>query len=112
MRRQPAQRHENLVAYALDEIERLKSLVVRNFDGREIVAIPGSGGTSPVFEAGAHVLYGSKHTRSGRVTADTGLDVDFEQVQVWVLGVFYDIAAGSLTLTDNATNYVYVDNTG
>jgi len=66
-------------------------------------------------EAGPHVLYGSKHTNSLHVTAGAGLNAAFE-AGVVRLGTgdadFYPIAAGTIALTDAATNYVFVDNAG
>lgn len=85
-------------------------------DGRQLVITPsdpGPGGpTTPGVEAAAHVLYGSKHSRALRVTDNGGIDIAFEQGQIWVGGTFFSIGAGTLTLTDNATNYVFVNNAG
>lgn len=118
LRREPYLRSENLLQYALDEIARLKGTKTRTTDGRNLVILPpGSappgGGTVPApVEAGPHVLYGSKHTNSLHVTAGAGLNADYEGGQVWIAGAFYTIAAGTLTLADDATNYVFVDSTG
>lgn len=120
MRREPGIRPENLLQLALDEIDRLKRTKTRTTDGRNLVLTPpgsapggGSGNTIPAPPEGApHVLFGSKNTNSLHVTASTGLDVAFESSQVWIGGVFYTVAGGTLTLADDATNYVFVDNTG
>jgi hypothetical protein len=68
-------------------------------------AAGGGGGGGP------HDIDGSFHTRSGRVTAGTGLQVNIEAVRVRINDVVTDLTAGSLTLTDNATNYVFIDRT-
>jgi hypothetical protein len=122
MRRQPTFRTENLLRLALDEIERLKADVRRFSDGSGLVITTPTTGSGPTdgppttpgagVEPLPHVLYGSKHTRSLRVTAGTGLNIDFEQGQEWMGGVFYAIAAGSLLMTDAATNYVFVNTSG
>ena len=114
MRRQPLARPENILALATAEIERIKALLVRITDGRDLIITGGSSAddTTPVVEAGAHTLYGVKHTRAFRVTDGGGLDVDFEQGQIWMGGTFYSVAASSLTLADNDISYVFVDNSG
>lgn len=61
---------------------------------------------------GTHDLDGSSHTRSGRVTAGAGLNVNIEAVRARIDDTVYDISADSLALTDNATNYVYVHSSG
>ncbi|KKK70655.1 hypothetical protein LCGC14_2921790, partial [marine sediment metagenome] len=122
MRRQPTLQTQNQNRLALDEIERLKADIRRFSDGSGLVITTPTTGSGPTdgppttpgagVEPLPHVLYGSKHTRSLRVTAATGLDIDFEQGQEWVAGVFYSIAAGSLTLADDDTSYVFVDTSG
>lgn len=103
------------MAGALDDIERLKELMSRVTDGRGIAILPSGTGTTPVVEGGAHVLYGSKHIGSLKVTNGGGLNAAYESGQVR-LGTddadFYLIAAGIVALTNTATNYVFVDNTG
>ena len=122
MRRQPTQRTENQLRLALDEVERLKADIHRISDGIGIVLTTTTSGSGPSdgppstpgagVEPLPHVLYGSKHSRSLRVTAGAGLNIDFEQGQEWVLGVFYTIAAGSLAMADDDTNYVFVNTSG
>lgn len=114
MRRQPSDRPENVLALAVAEIERIKALLSRITDGYELVVSTGTaeGDTALPVEAGAHTLYGVKHTRALRVTDGGVLDVDYEQGQIWVGGIFYSIGAGSLTLANNDTSYVFVDNAG
>jgi hypothetical protein len=121
MRRDPSLRPENQMAGALDDIERLKELMSRVTDGSGLVVSPsgGSGGGSSTpttpgggVEPSPHVLYGTKNTNSLLVTAATGLDVAYQASQVWVDGVFYNIAAGTLTLADDDTNYVFVATDG
>lgn len=116
VRRNRHVRSELQLALHKSEIERLKSIVSKITDGRQLVITPsdpGAGGpTTPGVEAAAHVLYGSKHSRALRVTDNGGIDIAFEQGQIWVGGTFFSIVAGTLTLTDNATNYVFVNNVG
>ena len=113
LRREPLTRPENMLAFALDEIERLKSNQTRWTDGRNIVTTPPDGTTPPPAPAAAaHVIMGSKHTQSLHVTAGAGLNANFEAGQGWRLGVFYSIAAGSLVMTDATTNYVFVNSAG
>ncbi len=122
MRRQPTLQTQNQNRLALDEIERLKADIRRFSDGSGLVITTPTTGSGPTdgppttpgagVEPLPHVLYGSKHTRSLRVTAATGLDIDFEQGQEWVAGVFYSISAGSLTMADDDTNYVFVNTSG
>ena len=114
MRRQPSDRPENVLALAVAEVDRIKALLSRVTDSRGLVISTGSaeGDTTPPVEAGAHTLYGVKHTRAFRVTDGGGLDIDFEQGQIWMSGTFYSVAASSLTLADDDTSYVFVDNSG
>lgn len=106
-------RSETSLASAWVEIQRLKKLTNHITDGRDLVINPDSGGTTPPVSSAEHVLYGSKHTKSLRVTdALSGLNVDYEDGQAFVLGVFYAISASSLTLTNNATNYVFINSAG
>ncbi len=120
-------RNENQVALALAELERIKGLLTRVSDGRSIVGTvitttPTTGGaggspagTTPAIEAGAHVVMGSKHTKSLRVTADdpsVSLVVNVEDGQAWVGGTFFSITATTATLADDTTNYVFVNNAG
>lgn len=114
MRRQPLDRPENVLALAVAEVERIKVVLGRVTDSRGLVIATGtgSGDTTPPVEAGRHTLYGVKHTRSFRVTDGGGLDVDYEQGQIWIGGSFYSVGAGSLTLDDNTTNYVFINSAG
>ncbi len=116
VRRTRSVRSELQLALHFSEIERLKTIMAKITDGRQLVITPsdpGAGGpTTPGVEAAAHVLYGSKHSRALRVTDNGGIDIAFEQGQMWVGGTFFSIVAGTLTLTDNATNYVFVNNAG
>lgn len=98
----------------MTEIERMKAVLARVTDGRHLIIDTGTGGpdTTPPPESSAHVLYGSKQTRSLRVTDGGGLDIDFEQGQAWVGGTFYFIGSGSLTMTDASTNNVFVGTAG
>lgn len=114
MRRAPSERPENKLSWAIAEIERLKALTTRITDGRSIVFTSGGTGDPAPGEVSEHVLYGSKHTRSLRVTAADGvsLQVNIEQGQVWINGVFTVIAAGSLMMVDATTNYVFVGSAG
>jgi hypothetical protein len=114
MRKQAGYRESELLAYALAEIELLKSSLFRLSDGRQLVLAPGSStGTTPAVEAAGHVLYGSKHTKSLRVTAGSGLSVDYEDGAALINGVYYPVGAGTLAgLTDNTTNYIFVDSSG
>lgn len=114
MRREPAARPENQVALALAEIERIKALLVKVTDGNQLVIETGAGEgdtTAPV-EAAAHTLYGVKHTRSFRATDGGGLNVDYEQGQIWIGGTFYSVVAGTTAMADDTTNYVFVNNAG
>lgn len=61
---------------------------------------------------GVHDLDGTSHTRSARVTAGVGLNVDIQAVRVRIDDTVVEITAGSLTLTDNATNYVFINSSG
>jgi hypothetical protein len=114
MRRQPLTRPENVLALAVAEIERIKALLSRVTDGRSVVVETGTGpgDTTVPVEAGTHTLYGIKHTRAFRVTDGGGLDIDYEQGQTWTGGSFYSVGAGSLTLDDNTTNYVFINSAG
>lgn len=122
MRRQPTLQTENLLRLTADEVERLKADIRRFSDGSGLVVTTPTTGSGPTdgppttpgagVEPLPHVLYGSKHTRSLRVTAGAGLNINFEQGQEWVAGVFYTIAADSLAMTDNTTNYVFVNTSG
>ncbi len=116
VRRNRSVRSELQLALHFSEIERLKTIMAKITDGRQLVITPsdpGAGGpTTPGVEPAGHVLYGSKHTRAFRVTDNGGIDIAFEQGQIWVGGTFFSLGAGTLTLTDNATNYVFVDNAG
>lgn len=110
MRREPTTRPENILALATAEIERIKALLSRVTDGRNLVISAGTDAddTTLPIEAGAHTLYGVKHTRSLRVTAGAGLNIDWEQGQIWMGGAFYSIAAATIGGADNDTNYVFV----
>jgi hypothetical protein len=122
MRRQPTQRTENQLRLALDEIERLKADIHRISDGIGIILTTATSGSGPSdgppttpgagVEPLPHVLYGSKHARSLRVTAGTGLNINFEQGQIWMGGSFYSIGAGSAAMADDDTNYVFVNAAG
>jgi len=119
LRREPGTRYENLLQLALDEIERLKRTKTQTTDGSGGIVVttpgsqPGGGSTVPAPVEGApHVLFGSKNTGSLHVTAGAGLDIAYEASQVWVGGAFYSIAAGTLTMTNAATNYVFVNSAG
>lgn len=119
MRRAPDLRSENRLQLALDEIARLRAAQVRISDGSSLVVItptdPGEGTPTlpgPGVEALAHVLYGSKHSNSLRITDDGGLTIAFETSQAWVNGVFYTVAAGTLAMTDATTNYVFLASNG
>jgi hypothetical protein len=114
MRRQPLDRPELILALAVAEIERIKALLARVTDSRGLVVATGtgSGDTTPPVETGAHTLYGVKHTRAFRVTDGGGLDIDYEQGQIWTGGSFYSIVAGLLTMDDNDTNYVFINSGG
>lgn len=114
MRRAPDSRIENSITLAHAEIRRIKDMLARITDGRGLVIDQGTGvgDTTPPVEAGPHTLYGVKHTRAFRVTDGGGLDVDYEQGQIWMGGSFYSIGAGSLTLADDDVNYVFVNAAG
>ncbi len=117
VRRYRTARPENELKLALAEIERLKAITTRITDGREIVLIPGDdpgAGEIPPMAVADHVLYGSKHTRSFRVTAAEGVSlvISYEQGQIWIGGSFFSIVAGTLLMTDATTNYVFVNNAG
>lgn len=105
------------MALALAEIDRLKAIMTRITDGREIVFAPGDNPGAdeiPPVAVSDHVLYGGKHTRAFQVTAAAGVSliVNIQQGQVWIESTFFTVAAGSLALTDNATNFVFVGNAG
>lgn len=116
MRRQQEYSAATLLGYALAEIEKLKGAMARITDGRSVVwDSTGSGGSPPAGPPGpapAHVLYGSKHTRALRVVDGGGLDIDFDQGAAVIDETFFAIGAGSLTLPDNDTSYVFVNNAG
>lgn len=114
MRRGPETRPEHVLALAVAEIERIKATLTRLTDGRILVIDTGTGGsdTTPPPESAAHVLYGSKHTRALRVTDGGGLNINFEQGQIWIGGTFFSIVAGVLLMTDAATNNVFVNTAG
>jgi len=112
MRRSPDIRPDNLLQLALDEIERLKRTKTQTTDGGGgVVVVPGSTVPAPV-EGAAHVLYGSKHTNSLRVTDGGALLAAYESGQVQVSAGFFSIVAGTVALTDNATNNIYIDSAG
>jgi hypothetical protein len=100
-----------LLSYALAEIERLKAIVSRLSDGRTLLGSSDGGGTSGV-EALPHVDLGSKHTKSLRVTAGVGLNANHEEGTVRIDETWHSVAAGSIELADNETNYVFVDSSG
>lgn len=116
VRRNRIDRTELQLALHISEIERLQAIMAKITDGRSLVLTPsdpdGGGPTTPPIEGAAHVLYGSKHSRALRVTDNGGISIAFEQGQIWISGTFFSIVAGTLALTDNATNYVFVNNAG
>jgi hypothetical protein len=114
MRKQASYRESELLAYALAEIELLKAALLRISDGRQLVLAPGSSmGTTPGIETSGHVLYGSKHTKALCVTAGSGLSVNYEDGAVVVDGTYYQVGSGNLAgLTNNTTNYVFVQHNG
>ncbi len=114
-RRDPLTRPENILALAVAEIERIKALLARVTDGRVLVIDTGTtagGDTTPPVEAGEHTLYGVKHTRAFQVTDGGGLNIDFDQGQIWIGGTFFSIVVGTLAMTDATTNYVFVNAAG
>jgi len=108
-----------MLRLALDEIARLKAGLGKISDGSGLIpttpTAPGTG-TPTLPGAGVeplpHVLYGSKHTNSLRVTNGGALLAAFEAGQVWINGVFYTVAAGTTALADASTNYVFVNSSG
>ena len=114
MRRAPGSRPEDNVALALAEVGRIKDILSRITDGRGLVVEPGTGSVDTTVppETSGHTLYGVKHTRSFRVSDGGGLNVDYEQGQIWVAGTFYSVGSGTLALADNTTNYVFINGSG
>lgn len=114
MRREPPTRPENVLALAVAEIERIKALLARLTDGRRLVIQTGTGpgDTTPPPAAAQHTLYGVKQTRALRISDGGGLNINFDQGQIWVGGTFYNIVAGSLAMTDASTNNVFVSAAG
>lgn len=123
MRRRQDYSASRLLAYALREIERIKAMGQRISDGRYIITTAptqahgtdGGGSTpgpGPSPETSPHVLYGSKHTKSLKVTAGTGLNANFEEGHVMIDETYHLVAAGSIGLDDGTTNYVFVNNSG
>jgi len=117
MRRALNLQPQNQLALALAEIDRLKAIMTRITDGREITFIPGDdpgAGNIPPVEVSEHVLYGGKHTRAFQVTAAAGISlvVTIQQGQAWIGGTFFAPAELTLLMTDATTNFVFVNAAG
>ena len=105
------------MALALAEIDRLKAIMTRITDGREIVFIPGDNpgvDEIPPVAVSGHVLYGGKHTRAFQVTAAAGVSliVNIQQGQAWIGGTFFTPAELTLLMTDDTTNFVFLNAAG
>ena len=64
--------------------------------------------TAPIYQANAQYLQG-RTWADYKATAGTGLTLNIAAGQVWCNGTLVTYAGGTLTMTNAATNYVYLD---
>jgi len=108
MRRQQKYSQEDLIAHAWAEVDKLKAALGRITDGRVLVhdstggTSPGNGngngddGGGPAPYTAAHIIMGSKHTKSLRVTEGTGLNAAYEEGVAAVDETYYSIGASTI----------------